>query len=286
MPGATNVFYQRATFDAFGRPFQSFDASLDVASNAGTLLEYSVDGFPVRIREAANGLIGTIYQEILALDQRSQVRKERLGESNNLTTLRTYDDNTGRLIAINTGNNGNGALQRWDHTFDKHGNLTSRWNRAGHAGSQFDLKEDFVYDSLDRLDTVTLTRFNGTTPNATSLDMSYDPLGNAMSKSGLGSYGYGSTQIGCEAGPHAVATLGTRRYCYDANGNQTVKRIGGASVRTIKYTGYDMAEEIVRTEGSINAFVSFRYAPDRARWKRVDGSWVSPPMVQPACLSR
>jgi len=262
-----NVFHQRATFDAFGRPFQAFDPSLDAGSNAGSLMEYSSDGFPIRMREAAFGLVGTIYQEVLALDQRSQVRKERLGESANLTTVRTYDDNTGRLITINTGN---GALQRWEQTFDKHGNLTSRWNRAG-VGSTFDLQESFVYDSLDRLDTVTLTRFNGTTPNAVSLDMNYDQLGNVMSKSGVGNYAYGSSQIGCSAGPHAVATLGNRRYCYDENGNQTIKRVNGASVRTIKYTGFDMAEEIVRTEGSINAFVSFKYAPDRARWKRVDG---------------
>jgi len=266
-----NLFHQRMTFDAFGRPFQTFDASLDINSNAGTLSEYSADGFPIRAREAANGLVGTIYQEILALDARSQVRRERLGESANLTTLRTYDDNTGRLLSINTGNNANGALQRWDHSFDKHGNLTSRWNRAG-VGTSFDLKEDFVYDSLDRLDTVTLTRLNGTTPNAVSLDLGYDQLGNVMSKSGVGFYGYGSSQSGCLAGPHAAASLGNRSYCYDANGNQTVKRVNGSSVRTIKYTGYDMADEIVRTEAGINAFVSFRYGPDRARWKRVDGA--------------
>jgi len=126
-------------YDAFGRAFQSFDASTDPNSPKGQLFQYSADGFPIRTREAANGLVGVAYREVLALSPRGQVRRERLWESGggqNLFVTRRYDDQTGRLMEIGSGMGTSAAtadtrFQRWDYLYDKNGNLIERWNRAG-----------------------------------------------------------------------------------------------------------------------------------------------------------
>jgi RHS repeat-associated protein len=66
-----------------------------------------------------------------------------------------------------------------------------------------------------------------------------------------------------------------KNYCYDANGNNTTVRKNGSVIRTIVYTGFDLAESINRNEltsaGQITAQVSFKYGTDRAMYKRVDG---------------
>jgi RHS repeat-associated protein len=244
---------------------------------------YSADGFPIGVREAANGLVGTIYSQVLSLSPRGQVRRERYHESNNLVSDRIFEDNTGRLAQISTGING--SLQRWDYTWDKNGSLATRWDRSNGA----DFQEAFVYDNLDRLTTVKQIRTAGSaTPNASpSLSLAYDQLGNITSKSGtgiasLGAYTYKSTtaQTGCSniniAGPHAVSQVNGKSYCYDLNGNNTTVRKNGSVIRTIVYTGFDLAESIVRDEmtmdGRIQAQVSFKYGTDRSMFKRVDGA--------------
>ncbi len=266
-----NVYTQRATYDAFSRVFQRFDASPDPSSPNGNLAEYSTDGYPIRTRESANGTTDTLYNEVIALDARGHVYQERLANNSNLTTTRTYDNNTGRLLNITTGFGGT-SLQNWTYTYDVHSNLTSRWNRA----TGFDLQEQFNYDDLDRLTTVTLQRFNGSPVNTVTLNTSFDQLGNITSKSGL-AYSYASRPTGCSqnAGPHAVSQTSNANYCYDANGNQTTATYTGGATRTIVYTGYDLPETITTTGNPSNATVGFKYAPDRAMWKRTDGGTIT-----------
>ena len=201
------VYYQRTTYDKYGRVFQSFDASTSPTSPAGQLQVYSLDGYPIGVREAANGLVGIVYSEVLALSARQQVRRERYHESANLVSERSFDDNSGRLATISTGIGG--TLQQWDYRWDKNGNLTQRWDRSNGA----DWQEQFLYDPLDRLTQVTQTRSNGVPTNLTTLALSYDQLGNITQKTGLGAanlgaYAYKSTpaQTGCTliAGPHAA----------------------------------------------------------------------------------
>ncbi len=266
-----NVYTQRATYDAFSRVFQRFDASPDPSSPNGSLAEYSIDGYPIRIREAANGTTDTLYNEVIALDARGHVYQERLANNSNLTTTRTYDDNTGRLLNITTGF-GASTLQNWTYTYDLHSNLTSRANNA----TGYNEKEDFGYDQLDRLTSVTRSRLNGTAVSIVTLDANFDQIGNITSKSGL-SYSYASRPSGCSqsAGPHAVSQTSNASYCYDLNGNQTTASYSGGQTRTIVYTGYDLAESITTTGNPSNATVSFKYATDRAMWKRTDGGTVT-----------
>ncbi len=276
------VYTQRMTYDAFGRAFQSFDASTDPNGSKGQLFQYSADGFPIRTREAANGVIGIAYREVIALSPRGQVRRERIwesGGSQNLFVTRRYDDQTGRLMEIGAGmGTSAGAadtrFQRWDYTYDKNGNLTQRWNRAGPSGAAYDDQEAFDYDTRDRLDAVRRTRLNGAAVNTVSMDLAYDGLGNITFKTGRGNYAYKSatstTGCGRVAGPHAVSVIGGKSYCYDLNGNNTEVRSGGTVIRSIVYTGYDLAERIVRNEQGISATAEFRYGPDRARYQRID----------------
>jgi RHS repeat-associated protein len=273
------AYTQRTTYDQYGRVFQSFDASTNSASPAGQLQVYSGDGYPIGVREAANGTSGIFYSEVLALSARQQVRRERYHQSGNLVTDRIFEDNTGRLAQISTGING--PLQRWDYRWDKNGSLSERHDQTNGAN----WKEAFDYDNLDRLTAVRQVIANGVSGNLTTLALAYDQLGNITSKTGagianIGGYTYKSTtaQTGCAivAGPHAVSQVNGKSYCYDANGNNTTVRKNGSVIRTIVYTGFDLAESIVRdemtAEGRIQAQVSFKYGTDRAMFKRVDGA--------------
>jgi hypothetical protein len=116
-----------------------------------------------------------------------------------------------------------------------------------------DFKEEFIYDNLDRLTTVKQVRTNGFATNVDTLALQYDQVGNITSKTGvgnanLGSYQYKTVQAGCAtvAGPHAASLVNGKSYCYDLNGNNTEVRKNGAVIRTIAYTGFDLAESIVR----------------------------------------
>lgn len=274
-----DTFYQRVTYDAFGRVFQQFDASLLQNSPYGSLIQYSVEGYVVRVREAANGVSGVAYRETLTVDARGNVVLERLGGRSDLETTRNYDSNTGRLTSITTGING--ALQAWTYGWDKHSNLTFRWNQATGYGGEgtYDIKEDFNYDHLDRLTAVRLTRFNGVATNQTSLSLSYDPLGNILTKSGIGTYSYSNEtaqhsqcSTSAVAGPHAVRQAGSKQYCYDASGNQTSTWLSGQRIRNIVTNGFGLVETIERIEpanGIDQAFERFVYGPDNARWARM-----------------
>ncbi|MBL8297788.1 MAG: VCBS repeat-containing protein [Rhodanobacteraceae bacterium] len=265
------AYTERITYDEFGRLFQHFAPNTSAAATAGEQTEYSADAYPVITTDTGTG---QVYNEVMALTARGQVRQERYHNSASFLTTRTYDDNTGRMLLLVTGNSGGAsAVQDWQYTYDKHANVTSRWNRT----SGYDMKEEFVYDNLDRLGTVTLTRLNGIGVNQAQT-LTYDQLGNIKTRS-VGSttstwtYGTAGTQ-GCaqNAGRHAVGSFDANRYCYDANGNQIQARYPGNLTRTIVYTGYDLPETITTNGYPASTTVSFRYAPDRSMWKRTDGA--------------
>ncbi len=260
------TYTERQSYDQFGRPFQHFDASTDTASANGELSIYSSDGYPIQTQEAAGGTTGIVYDQVLALSQRGQVTQEEYHQSSTLTTTRSYDDNTGRMLSISTAS---GALQNWGYDYDKHSNLLHRTSTA----TGYNLREDFGYDTLDRLHTVNLT-VNGVAGAA--LTVGYDQLGNLMSKQAAATqnWTYGTRPSGCaqSAGPHAASTWNGNSYCYDANGNQTSANFGGGQTRTITYTGYDLPAQIVTNGTPSVATESFSYAPDRSMFKRVEGA--------------
>lgn len=261
----TYSYTESQTYDQFGRPFQHFDPSTTAGSTAGELTLYSADGYPIGTQEAADSVNGVIYNQVLQLSQRGQVVEEQFHENASLTTIRTYDNNTGRMLSVSTDN---AVLQNWSYDYDKHSNLSYRWNQA----TGYNLKESFTYDNLDRVHTVTLA-INGT--NGSPLTVNYDQLGNLTSKvaTTTTNWTYGTQEAGCsqKAGPHAATVMGTFKYCYDANGNQVSGNFGSGNTRTITYTGYDLPAQIQTTYPSV-ATESFAYAPDRTMWKRAENA--------------
>ena len=113
------------------------------------------------------------------------------------------------------------------------GNVTSR------TGMQ-SAREDFGYDSLDRLTTVTSS-------GQTSLQMSYADNGNISSKTGLRDYTYSPTH------PHVVEQIERTPLKY------------GRALQTASYNEFNKIESIV--QGSTSA--TFEYGPDQERWRSV-----------------
>lgn len=154
--------------------------------------------------------------------------------------------------------------------------LSYQWDRVGNLKQRRDvrgnLKEDFWYDDLHRLD---YSRLNDVqTPN---LDLSYNALGNIMSKAEGGSsvsFDYTTAQPGCtynfaHSQPNAVRKVGSTSYCYDANGNMTRR---GSD--TIAWYSHDLPQRI--NKGS--NYSEFLYAADRSRFKQITHTVVGGPM--------
>lgn len=113
------------------------------------------------------------------------------------------------------------------------GNVTSR------TGMQ-SAREDFGYDSLDRLTAVTSS-------GQTLLQMSYADNGNFSSKTGLRNFTYSQTH------PHAVEQIGRTPLAY-----------GLVSLATT-YNEFNKIESIVQG----NTSASFIYGPEQERWNSV-----------------
>jgi hypothetical protein len=100
----------------------------------------------------------------------------------------TYAPNSSRLTGQSSAI-GATTLQQFAYTHDAIGNIDSR------SDVQQSLAESFTYDGLDRLTA-------GAGGHERAHGMSYDLLGNLLSKSDLGSYAYGENG----AGLHALTT--------------------------------------------------------------------------------
>lgn len=272
-----NIWYaERATYDAYGRAFQRFDArNQGWASNItsfpapdlpwGTQFEYAPEGQVLRLREAYPANAGEIYYEVLSQNARGQVAVERRGDKNDLATTRTYDA-VGRISTILSGSTN--QLQNWSYSWAANGNLISRYDALSGVA---DTREWFDYDNLHRLTGVRRgTQYSTATPDPLN-SYSYDPNGNLRSKGGQAlSYG----QVGTctrAPGPHALSGGFGSAFCYDANGNQITER--GTNTRDITYNVFDLPTLITRSGADTNnqaTSTQFVYSPERARAKRVE----------------
>ncbi|MDX2349628.1 MAG: RHS repeat-associated core domain-containing protein [Porticoccus sp.] len=254
--GADGDHYEKVTYDQFGRTYQVFDAARndDTYTDNGIETRYNQYGYQYQLVDATyiNDQPRSTYQEVLTMNARGQVTSERLG--NNATTVRTYNNQTGRVSSIKATNmlGTSGDIQDLSYQWDTVGNLT---NRIEQSGSK-DLTENFLYDGLNRLTSYAVV-------GETAKTISYDLLGNITNKSDVGAYTYGAGN----AGPHAVTDAGGTTYSYDANGNNTSSTDGNGNIeRSIAYTTFDKAHTV--TKGAHTT--TFAYGADRARYKRTD----------------
>ncbi|MBI3562811.1 MAG: hypothetical protein HY080_13955, partial [Gammaproteobacteria bacterium] len=180
------------------------------------------------------------YWRANAVNAAGQVIKETL--CNNITTVRLYDDYTGRVEGISSGVGASTAVQNLTFDYDTLGNLITRKdNNKAYA-------EAFQYDTLNRL-----TRSDLTTPTLVkTTTYQYDAIGNIQYKSDVGSYLYSKIN----AGPHAVTTAGTATYSYDKNGNQAA-----GDGRTLTYTSFNKPKTVVR--GATTENVEYGAAHER-----------------------
>ncbi|WP_127077260.1 RHS repeat-associated core domain-containing protein [Rhodomicrobium lacus] len=237
------------SYDALSRP-----ASVSYPTGLTVGTAYTASG---HLAQLSNASSGKSYWQARSVDARGNVTQSTLG--NGVGELRAYDAATGYLTQITSSSASSGTIQNLSYQFDTLGNLLSRKDQIQA------ITETFQYDRLNRV--VASTVLPTAQPSqGTTVAVSYDALGNIVSKSDVGAYAYGG---GAEcanpfAGPHAVTSVSGAKeasYCYDGNGNLTT---GGG--RVVTWTAFNMpsliAKDLRRTE--------IVYGPDRARFKRVD----------------
>ena len=261
--GNVEQFVEETTYDQHSRVFQQFDASGD---DHGLRYVYS-NGYLSKIKEAREGLEGTVYQDILTMDARGSVTTMQLG--NGVTVHATYEAASGRLTNLSAFDSFGVEKQDVDYLFDVLGNLKSRNDQSGLNTS---LKETFNYDSLNRLNRVQLTApALGITAASTTLSLNYTRDGNINCKSDVAGVGtpngcfnttFSNYSYGSKAGPHALTNAGGVSYNYDANGNQTSANNG----RNISYTVFDKPVSISRNSDRTD----FSYGIGNSRYQRID----------------
>jgi len=254
-----DTHYEKTNYDEYSRPFQVFDAGGDGTwASSAIQHEYNPYGYLEQVIDAEqiNLASGEQFYTVLEMDARGNVTRYLNG--NGVTTEKTYDPATGRLLAQRAHVLETGNLQDLTYHWDDVGNLAYREDRSGGK----DLHEDFEYDGLNRL---TRSQVQGREAE----EVRYDDLGNITYKTGEGEYRYGSD---CEvaAGPHAVCESYGVSYEYDANGNMVTSFELGTrlEISIIKYNTFNQASEIYRAGNRIR----FQYGPDGSRYLRRDGS--------------
>lgn len=159
---------------------------------------------------------------------------ESLG--NGVTIASTYKPWTNELTAVSSVV-GTAPKQNLSYIWDAAGNLTQR------ADGIRSLTENFGYDTLDRLTSVT---------GSTTLTVGYDANGNITSKSDVGAYTYGVT-----GKPNRLASAGGSTLSYDANGNVTSRGSG----KSLTFTSFNLPSLV--TDGALQT--TFAYGPDHQR---------------------
>ena len=192
-----------------------------------------------QVREFTNDVDGVNLWSLNLMDPAGRPISEAYG--NGLWLQSTFDPLTGEMKERRSGTGGSDSnVQNLRYVWDAVGNLSNRQDlRQG-------LTESFSYDSLDRL-----TQASGA---GGTLTMTYDAIGNLMSRSDVGSYTYHATKR------HAVIAAGANSYSYDANGNMITRN--GASVGWRS----DNLPSVINAAGYS---AQFDYGPDGQRWRQV-----------------
>jgi RHS repeat-associated protein len=256
-PGGYAEIY---SYDSYGRPSEqrvtadgttyTINQTYHAATGELATLEYPVSTSGYRLKLAydyQNGILqrirdangSTHFWTLTSTSPFGQVQNETFG--NGAATFTEYDPATGWMLRRQAGVGGGTGLVDAAITWDTAGNLLSRQDLKQ------SVTETFVYDALNRL---TGSQRNG----AQNLTLTYNAIGNLLTKSDVGSYTYHATR------KRAVTQAGGTSYGYDANGNMTSR--GGSS---ISYTSYNLPSLI--HQGSNSSALS--YGAFRNRYKQV-----------------
>ena len=160
-------------------------------------------------------------------------------------TTKTYNQDNGRLTNIFT-NTTSITIQNLNYTYDALGNLKSRTD-ALPVSLTFQ-KEDFSYDNLNRLHTITYN--SSSTSSGITKTIDYDPagLGNIVSMPDVGNYTADAQKI------HAATLV--------ENNPATIN-----SGQDVTYTSFNKILKI--TDRVSNDVLDFVYGPDYSRTKTI-----------------
>lgn len=241
------TFLYAYTYDANGR-LGSLTYPSGLKINYGyTALSY------LQTETDANSL--KVYWTATARDAELHLTHDQAG--NGVATSRSFDPNTGLLTGVAAGTSN--SVASFNYTFDLLGNLT---NRQDNIEGTF---EAFCYDAINRLTSYAVNYGGspGSCPSSlqgTVKTVGYDPTGNMLWKSDVGTYSYPA--VG-QPYPHAVSSITgvvngvtNPSYTYDANGNMTA----GAG-RSATYTTFNMTASL--TQGTTTQI--FLYDPEHQR---------------------
>jgi RHS repeat-associated protein len=239
----TGIFNFYAAYDTNNRL-----SSVTYPSGLINYYVYTPYGYPL----AVYGPEGLLW-EATAADAELRVTAEAAG--NGVVTTQNFDPLTDRLASIVAG--ASGAVENLSYSYDAIGNVLAR--------ADVYLTETLAYDNLNRLTSATAVSNLNSPSGSINIPQklfTYDPIGNLLSKSDVGTYTYPAAH---SPQPHAVsAVTGTinSTFTYDANGNQT-----SGNGRSTTYTSYNMP--LVITAGANT--VSFSYDMDHQRFYRYAG---------------
>lgn len=277
--GTTSKTYvHRYTYDTHGRLSTTvYPTGLTAKS------EYNARGYLESLRDAAAPSTAAALQHYRAMNAYGQITRESY--ANGVSTVRTFDPNSGRLKGIDT-TMGTTVLQDTDYAWQSNGILKSR---ISHRGGMSAKTETFTYDALDRLRSA-VTDLTGNA-GARTLSMTYDRLGNLKSKgssvsgdTGASGYTYGN---GGYAQPPLTGLTGvsiggvTHTLTHDASGRVTKYDRAGTTTED-RYLGWNARHLPTTvtvgdslTDATPKAKDEFLYGPDGQRYYK-KSTWEVP----------
>ena len=284
--GPPRRFVHSYTYDNHGRlATATYCTGLTVRS------EYNARGYLETLRDAAATGTAAALQRYLAMNADGQVTRESY--ANGVSTVRTFDRNSGRLTGIDTAK-GTATLQDNVYAWQSNGILKSRMRGSGMSART----ETFTYDALDRLRSA-VTQLAGSSTAARTLSMTYDRLGNLKTKgssvtgdTGASAYAYGNGMSGQPAltelasvsiggVSHALTHDAWGRVTqYDRTGTATEDRYIGWNARHLPTT-VTVGDSL--TDTTPKAKDEFLYGPDGQRYYK-KSTWEVPggdPMTPP-----
>lgn len=144
-----------------------------------------------------------------------------LAFANGVTTVNTYDPQKLYRLTDRDTTKGANKLQDIAYQYSPVGNVTQIVDASNHNGAKTAV---YSYDDLHRLSSATIT--NAANSQNYTHNYTYSIIGNILTRTDAsGTYVYAGgnsgTSIGTIANPHAVTSVGSTNYSYDANGNLT-----------------------------------------------------------------
>ncbi len=156
-------------------------------------------------------------------------------------------------------------LMDTNYQWSPSGNLTNKIENFDPSNPQ---QFTYSYDDLSRLTEARKTLTSGM-PGYIE-NYSYNPIGNILSKTGVGNYTYDGTTPGDYANPHAVLNAGLNSYTYDPNGNM-VQITDSTSTTNLNYSYRNELTQYNRSvTNPVNMEMWYDYNGDRV--KTVDSS--------------